>query len=65
MEYKNKQQKELGIWLIIQLQGFQKIHDRIIEKQLQISIIKKYLKKMCIFKKKKKKKERKLFIIWY
>ena len=48
MEYKNKQQKELGIWLIIQLQGFQKIHDRIIEKQLQ--------------KKKKKKNQKKMYI---
>ena len=41
------QQKELGIWLVlillIELIKFQKIHTRIIHKQLQMSMINKYL----------------------
>ena len=43
-----KQCKELGIWLVIKLliisQKFPKIHNKIIQKQLKMSIINKYLK---------------------
>ena len=34
-------QKKAVIWLVVKLQGFQKIHNRIIYKQLQIDMIKK------------------------
>ena len=44
-----KQQKQLVSWLVInlliKLRGFQKIHSKIIQRQLQMSMIKKYLKK--------------------
>ena len=44
-----KQQKQLVIWLVIKLliklRGFQKIHNKIIRRQLELSMIKKYLKK--------------------
>ena len=53
-----KQQKELVIWLVvtllIKLQKFQKIHNTMIQTQLQMRIIKKYLKKdICLQKKDK------------
>ena len=45
----NKQQKQLVIWLVIklltELRGFQKIHNKIIQRKLQMRMIKKYLKK--------------------
>ena len=44
-----KQQKQLVIWLVIklltELRKFQKTHNRIIQKQIQMEMIKKYLKK--------------------
>ena len=44
-----KQQKQLVIWLVIklltELRKFQKTHNRIIQKQIQMKMIKKYLKK--------------------
>ena len=44
-----KKQHHLVIWLVIKLiiksQNFQKIHNKIIQKQLETSTIKKYLKK--------------------
>ena len=44
-----KQQKQLAILLIIklliELQKFQKIQNKLIQKQLQLSMIKRYLKK--------------------
>ena len=40
------------IGLVIKLRGFQKIHNRIIQKQLQMSMIKKYLKKDIYLEKK-------------
>ena len=44
-----KPQKQLVIWLVIKLliklRGFQKIHNKIFRRQLQMSMIKKYLKK--------------------
>ena len=39
----------------MELQTFPKIHNRVIQKQLQISMIKKYLKKDIYFEKKDKK----------
>ena len=52
------QQKELGIWLVlillIELIKFQKIHTRIIHKQLQMSMINKYLKNDIHLQKKDK-----------
>ena len=53
-----KQQKQLVIWLVvkllIKLQKFQKIHNKMIQTQLQMRIIKKYLNKdMCLQKKDK------------
>ena len=48
-EQLKKQQKQLVVLLVIklliELQKFQKIHNKIIKKQLQISMINKYLKK--------------------
>ena len=59
-----KQQKLLLIWLVIKLlkklQKSQKRHNRIIQKQLQMSMIKKYLKKDIYLQ----KKDRKLLMIW-
>ena len=43
---------QLVIKLLIKLQKLQKTHNKIIQRQLQISIIKKYLKKICISKRK-------------
>ena len=42
-----KQQKQLAIWLVVKLltklQEFQKNHDKVIQKQLQMCVIKKYI----------------------
>ena len=54
-----KQQKQLVIWLVIklliELQKFQKNHNRIIQKKLEIKMIKKYLKKDIYLQNKDKK----------
>ena len=51
-----KTQKQLVIWLVmkllIELQKSQKVHSRIIQKQLQMNMIKKYLKKDIYVQKK-------------
>ena len=53
-----KQQKELAICVVIKfllkLQKFWKIQNKIIQKQLQVSMIKKYLKKDLYIQKKDK-----------
>ena len=49
-----KQQK--GIKLLIKLQGFQNIHNKVFLKYLQMSMIKKYLKKG--------KKDKRLLVNW-
>ena len=52
-----KQQKQLVNWLVIkllkELQMFQKINNKIIQRQLQMNMIKKYLKKRYISPKKR------------
>ena len=49
LEQSKKQLKQLVIWLVIKLfiklQESQEVHRRIIQKQLQMNMIKKYLKK--------------------
>ena len=59
-----KQQKQLPIWLIIKLltkpQKDQEVHRRIIQEQLQMNMIKKYLKKDIY----PQKKDRKLLMTW-
>ena len=54
-----KQQKQLVIWLVIKLliksRGFQKGRNKLIQKQLQMSMIKKYQKKDIYLQKKDKK----------
>ena len=59
--FKNKQ-KQLKIWLVtkllIELRKSQNVHHRIIQKQLQTNIMKKYLMK------ERKKKDRKLLMIY-
>ena len=58
-----KQQKQLVIWLVIkfliELRKFEKIHNNIIQRQLQIIMIKKYPSKDIYLQ----KKERKLLTI--
>ena len=44
----------MEIKLLIELQKFQKIHDKIIQNQLQMSMIKKYLKRDMYLQKKSK-----------
>ena len=48
-------QKTLVIKLLIELQKFQKIHNKINQRQLQICMIMKYLKKNMYLQKKDKK----------
>ena len=54
-----KQQKQLLIWLVIKLLmdlgGFQKIYNRVIQRHLKMNMIKKYLKKDMDLQKKSKK----------
>ena len=54
-----KQQKQLVILLVIKLliksQTFQKIHNKIIHRQLQMNMIKKHLKREIYLQKKDKK----------
>ena len=54
-----KQQKEPVIWSVIKLesklQNFWKIHNKILQRQLQMSMIKKYLKKVMYLQKKDEK----------
>ena len=59
MEYEKKTAEGLLIWLIIklvlELQTFQKIHNKIIQRMLQMKVIKKCLKKDIYFQKKRQK----------
>ena len=55
-EWFKKQQKQLVIWLVIKSltksRKFQKIHHKMIQKQLQIVMIKKFLKESLYLQKK-------------
>ena len=59
-----KLQKQLVIWLLMKLlkksRKFQKIHNEIIQKHLEMSMIKKYLKKDVYLQ----KKDKKLLMSW-
>ena len=62
-QFKNEQKQmviKLVIKLLIKLQQIQEIHNKIIQSQLQMSMIKKYLKKDMYLQ----MKDRKLFIIY-
>ena len=59
-----KQQKQLVIWLVIrlltELLKSQEVHHRIIQKQLDMKMLRKYLKEEIYLH----KKDRKLLMIW-
>ena len=50
-----KQQKQLVMKLLTELRKFHKIHNKIIQRQLQMKMIKKYLKKDIYLQKKDKR----------